>query len=56
VLQIKDLCKRTVGAMILKEFEGLPGGRGELAASNSKTTIAYRYNLSIVNCKWFDYS
>ena len=40
--------------MILKEFEGLPGGRGELAASNSKTIIAYPYYLSIVTYKWFE--
>jgi hypothetical protein len=41
--------------MILNEFEGLPGGRGELAASNSKTIIAHPYSLSIVTCKWFGF-
>ncbi len=38
--------------MILKEFEGLPGGRDGFAARNSKTIIAYPYYLSIVTCKW----
>jgi len=39
--------------MILEEFEGLSGELGELAASNSKTIIAYPYYLSTVTYKWF---
>src|SRR6266403_5946462 len=38
--------------MILKEFGGLPGGRCEFAARNSKTIIAHPYSSSIVTCKW----
>jgi hypothetical protein len=60
VLQLKDLRKPAVqeqvnslGGMILKELEGLPGGRGELAATNSITIKAHPDSLSIVTCKCF---
>jgi hypothetical protein len=38
-----------------EELQGDLGRRGGLAASNSKTIIAYRYISSMVTCKCFGF-